>query len=95
MDAFELMRADPRFRGIARLLVELGECHAERTPLEVETVAEFLRALFQGRALACVASGEMASYLVYAAEIVSRDGRIDARVFDTTADAEAWLSTVN
>lgn len=95
MDAFESMHADPRFRDISRLLIDLSECHAERTPLEVEAVSEFLCALYRGHALAFVTSAELAPHLAYATEILGRDGRIDARVFGTALDAEDWLRAVN
>ena len=95
MNAFEAMHADPGFRSIARLLVDLSECHVERTPLEVEAISEYLCALFRGRFLAFVSSDELVPHLAYATEIIRRDVAIDARVFSTAPDAEAWLRAVN
>ena len=95
MDAFASMHADARFRDISKLLVDLNECHAEVTPLEVEAFAEFLGALFHGHALAFVTSVELVPHLAYATDILGRDGRIDARVFGAAQDAETWLRAVN
>lgn len=95
MNTFEAMHADPAFRSIARLLIDLSECHAELKPLEVEAISEYLCAVFHGRFLVFVSSDELGPHLAYATEILRREGAIDARVFPTAPDAEAWLRTVN
>ena len=95
MNAFEGMRAAPGFRRTAKVLVDLSECYGERTLLEVEAMSGHLCALFRGRFLAFVRSDDLVQHLAYAAEIIRRDGVIDARVFSSAPDVEAWLRTVN
>ena len=95
MNAFESMRMDTRYPAIAKLLIDLSECHADRTHVEVEAVAEFLRALYHGHVLAFVTSAELAPHLEYAKFIFGRDGSLDTRVFATAAEAENWLRAVN
>ena len=95
MNAFEGMRAAPGFRRTAKVLVDLSECYGERTLLEVEAISGHLCALFRGRYLAFVRSDDLVQNLDYATEVIRRDGAVDARVFATAPDAEAWLRTVN